>query len=461
MEKADKDRVVQVVGAVNFKAIRSIYRIYLGVVLSILLVAELQAATWGLERGVAVGLSGSEERNETPQSTETSSLVRISPYLGLSGRGLYTDLQFRASLNLQYGLDDKIDYSDTALKFGSNTRFIERVFSVSSAASVSERVVDADGIEDNAALISGSRARIGELSITPLLRFPFGSDGVVQTTLRFSTSKGTVNDEAIGGDTTDLVSEVSQSTRQGLIASVRLRVLTSNFDSGEKSETASVSGSASQPVGRTLSFYASGGYETLRLGPVDVDEKGETWRVGLNWNPSARVAVDISYGRRLFGRNPRLLFKLQGRRSLLQLSLTRDLAFERTPTAPLFNAGLVQEAVGSLDVEDSEFDPGDSVGTLSPISRDARAIEDRASVRYTLFGNKSELSGAVSWYERSQFDDEDTVATSTLELAFLRSLTSKADILVTLSEQMRESVFVSDIEKRRISSANVVFNYVL
>ncbi len=425
-------------------------------------IGELQASTWRIEHGIAVDLNGSEQVREISNESESSTLVRLSPYVDLSGRGKSSSLEFRASANVRHQLDNDLTETGATFIFGSNTQVISRVLSVSTAAALSERIIDVDAVIDDSISGVGNRARVREFSITPLLNIPLGSDATVQTSFRAAKSEATTSGDDIGSRSTELISELRHATQQGLISSVRVGLLSAEFDNSEKSETSSVTGALSFPFSRTLSFNVAGGYETLRFDSGDIDEDGKLWRLGLNWTPLERISVDVGYGRRLFGRTPSIAVGFEGKRSLFRVSLSRDLAFEQSSAESFIPSDQNPTTISDEPtVGEPTIDIGGADGTLSPIARDARAIDERAVISYTLFGRRSELTGLVSWYERSQIDVADTIDSVTAEVTFLRRLSEKTDLVFLLSERRTESDNSDETEFSRTRRVGIVLNYVL
>jgi uncharacterized protein (PEP-CTERM system associated) len=241
---------------------------------------------------------------------------------------------FRPGLkgSLDYSISGSLHARETAANSTNNALqaaiaadVVDGFFTIDGSASIAQRAVSAFGVQSfDPAIDLGNRTEVRSWSVSPALRSRIGSWG--QLTARHTHSESSSSTGSIGdfeNDSTTVVLAGAGTTRVGW--SLTGSRQTTEFDAGRKTTTDSLVGGLNYRPIPDLSLQARSGRERSDL-TTAAATNGNTWGIGLEWQPSTRTRLELQRDRRYFGNSHLVSLEYRMPRSSVRISSMKDLS---------------------------------------------------------------------------------------------------------------------------------------
>ena len=380
------------------------------------------AARWSLEKGFGASASHSDAVGASGDRTSGESVLALSPFVSLEGAGLRSNLLLSGEIELQrFVAEDRVEV-DPVIFLTSRTTLVESFADIDASARVSRRPVQADPLVGEDLTRFEETEETYEISVSPRIIDTFGSRSDYDARYRFATVRGS-GDDLVGSDVHAVSLEVSSLFGDSAI-SISGDYELASFESDGETRAGSIGLGTSYGFGPSLLTAFEAGYDRIEAGDTGEVIDGEFWDASMRWRPSKRLFVKVGYGNRPYGRKPTASVILSGRRSTIEFSWSRNLAFAIGTSSDTLSSPPAREPDGiadanGVDAEDTTTggtiedrpagEPGND-GSLAPLGRDAGQVDEVVELIYSLSGRRSTLSTSLAWARRESLGDTESAA---------------------------------------------------
>jgi len=255
----------------------------------------------------------------SPGSELSDSVLQVNPSITVDGKGRRGDVSLNYVMQNVY-YDENVEFNDTyhILNARGNAELFPELFFIDATLGRTQQTISRDaGIPLDNITISTNRTNVDVVSVSPFLRTNVGDK--LTTEVRY-TGAWTRYDRDVSANFrneavyADLRNDLTSSRAQWGIV-YRNRKFDYDIRGNYTYERAYVD--VDYSATGQLGLLASGGYENNgynRQGLITRAEKGETWDIGLRWNPVRQNTISIRLGERVFGKTKSLRFRYFTRR---------------------------------------------------------------------------------------------------------------------------------------------------
>lgn len=169
---------------------------------------------------------------------------------------------------------------------------------------------------------SNNRTNVTTLTLSPAYTHPFGRYATLSANAQLSQTS--IDSSATSGGSTE-------STNVSLRNGTAFRNLSwdlsfaNNSDRGTGSESTSINAQAGYRIGPKTTISFDLGSESNQADSNQNSSRSHNWSLTADWTISRRQSLQVSYGRRIFGRNLGLNWNLRMRNGSLSANYTEDL----------------------------------------------------------------------------------------------------------------------------------------
>ena len=401
---------------------------------SLVLNASAYAADWALSKGVATSAEYIEQDDLLDDATQdvTRSNATITPFVSLTATGRRSSLNLNARVTATASSDS--DETDVRPQLSA----VSRVYSegkqlrFDSSASIQQRTVDSPFIDDEDLFNSSTRERVISLSVGPSYQQRFGRSLIGVSYLLGASTSSETDDSRSVVQTAEFESRSLPFNTQLVIGS-QISAQHTAFDSDPSASSGIAFIFAEYPLRKNLLGTFAIGRDFIEIDDNLADLDGTAWGGVLDWQPNSRLNVNASYAERSFGRQPALAISLLGRRSSVELSLTRTLGiFAGSNATSIFSGTLDSEINGSPDGGNiGGTQGGGFVPPSVPLFQESNNINDRIRLSYSLFGRVSIATVSVSGIQQDDLITAESSKSRLLELSLTRKFSLSSTVVLS------------------------------
>ena len=396
------------------------------------------------------------DSTSTGESDISSSENRftVTPSIGIRASGRQASYSVDASVVAIASSESEESEISPRLAATSSVFSVNNGLQFDSAASVEQRPVNSPFLQTDTVFGSRSTERVTSLSAGPLYQQSFG-----RTSLAASYSVGTI-DSSETDDSSSIVQAGSLEVTQLLpnpqwVIGSRVDSQHTNFESAPSALSRTVALFTDYQFRNNLSGRVTVGRDDIEVDNALTDIDGNLWGVGVNWILGRRVTVDASYIERSFGRQPNVSVLINGRRSSVGLSWTRNLGISTVADNTQF--GLQNASADSLNTEPEtgQTVAQDNINTIAndaglsslPLFQESRNINETLTLSYTLNGRLSVFTASLSRIDQENLTSVERSESTLLEVSLSRRLTRASTVIVSAAGG--ESRRIGDVENTR------------
>ena len=230
-------------------------------------------------------------------------VTQINPGIVIRGDARRFNLNIDYTMNnLIYAENSNLTRMRQQLNALGTAELIQNLFFVDGRASITQQNLSLLGPQAiNNVNVTGNRADVRTVSISPYLRHRFGSlaTGEVRYLHNEVSSDNSRINSSLNGYTANINSgDAFRTLGWGLNYSNQMVDFT---QSGRSVEMERSSASLRYRVTPQFALTASGGYERNGFISIRGKNSSPTWTVGFMWQPSDRTSIALSGGQRFFG----------------------------------------------------------------------------------------------------------------------------------------------------------------
>jgi uncharacterized protein (PEP-CTERM system associated) len=234
----------------------------------------------------------------------------------------------RGSLDYQltgsaHARESKANRTGQSLLSALNAEIVDDLFFVDARASISQQLVSAFGQQDiDPGFDNPNRTEVSALTITPALRSRIGSVAQLDARVSYGRqhSQGTTVGDLSSRSETIVLSQQT-ATRLSWNASVQRQ--TTEFKDSRRTRSARALVGASYAVNPSLRLSANAGREQNDIRTLS-DENTTTYGVGMQWVPSERTQLGLTWDRRFFGDAHSVNFSHRQARTVWRFTSSRE-----------------------------------------------------------------------------------------------------------------------------------------
>lgn len=417
-----------------------------------LFINEVNAAQIQFQKGVELSIE-STRRSDTRlvEDADNESKGTIAPFISLRSQGLQTSFDVTASVVAS--ASGESGDSDLRPKLLANSRRISKnkQLSFDASAVIERRIINSPFENSDNLFDSQSGENVVGWSLGPSYRRQ-----IKNTTLGAAYSIG----GAHASDTDDSRSFVqtaslltrSQTPMKKLIAGTRLSTQHLNFESASSASSGSVQVFLDYEIRKNLNGEILVGREFVRGVDNFEDTGGNQWGVGFAWRPSKRLTFEAAYVERYFARQPRVVVSLDGKRSSVQFSWTRELG---TSAISEFDLNKLETNTGASDsstAEENNSPAGDATDiTRVPLFQEFAKINELISIAYSINGRVSGFTASVSSRQQTDLVSTEQTDSTLLELSLNRQISQSSSATVTFTTGESELIRGGSIDDSKQS----------
>ncbi|WOJ95061.1 TIGR03016 family PEP-CTERM system-associated outer membrane protein [Congregibacter variabilis] len=407
--------------------------------LSLLGVAQALAGDWQTTSSVAVGVIVSDNLCLSPSDPVSDVIGTATPTVNVRGEGGRLRMGLNASAEFNTLELNEIDCSGNAGggQFANRQSFIPRgAFNLEfdavdswlvlrSSASASQNAINplAPGGEDNINGLNNTnttyRYGVGATAERPLPR-----DLYISATVDYDEQ---VNRVGLIGDTTQETASFrfgQQPAASRLSIGVGANYTLISFEDRifngpqpeglTENELLTMEMFGAFQVTRSLALNAKAGEEDNTFLSQSGDIDGSFWDLGFSWNPNSRLTIDVGYGERFYGENPRASVLWRHKRSNFRAEWQQNVNFPRNIR------GLPISQQQELDVP-LPGDPLGSDGIPTFVTQGAVQVES-VTLRYSFDARRTNFDMFATSSDQQRFVDGSTLKTLTVGVSARRRL---------------------------------------
>lgn len=304
------------------------------VALLALLIAPTAFADVKFTPSIGASETYSDNVSQLPAGQAQSSFVtEVTPTFSVSSNGPRLNLSALYQLHL-YSYSQKADNTNNAssqYQMNLRARVIDDLLDVDANASRQMTSQSAFGPQGNSSLYSNSnRSNVSTYSIAPTLRHRFG--GTADAYLRYSINRVEGDDRVLGSSNGETLSASVNSGQNFRTVGWGLSANQDKFEQAGfgTSTIQNAVANVSYRTGQTISLTATAGYDNYDYTAQDGNAtQGNSWTGGFIWTPSTRTRLQLSYGRRFFGKTGSMAFNFRSHRSAFNASYNDNITTSR------------------------------------------------------------------------------------------------------------------------------------
>ncbi len=422
------------------------------------------AAELNFKKGVVSGLDYTRRQNSVGDAEEsTESVATVAPFISIyaTSRRSFASVNARligrgSSESGQSEVQPRLAATSSIYSESQRLRF-------DAAASVVQRTVDSPFLQDETISTASSRERVVSVSAGPSYDKQFGSTKI-ETSYKIGAISASETD-----DSRSVVQAVSfnlerQTSVQDLAIGTRINSQHTAFESASSASSSSLFVYADYEFQRNLFGRVLVGRDFVDVNNDSFINDANVAGVGMVWQPGRRLKIEASYLERYFGRQPKILMGIDGRRSSIALSWSRDVGISGAFEQAIVGVGggtPIDSSATELSADDVELD---SAG-VSPLIlfQESQKVNEIVTLGYTIRGRVSTFNTSVSTVHQEDLLTAENARSNLLEMSLSRkiSLSSTGSIRLARGETHRdndESDMRTEDSIRRIGLRwNVVF----
>lgn len=260
-------------------------------------------------------------------NSESGVVAQVSPSIRLSGRGARSsaDLSYRLTASVGTNDTDPRDFAHN-LNATGQVEVVEDFFFLGGRAGA--RLVGDSPTSGPVDAINGEGSQSFSLALLPEFRHRLNR--YANLVSRNAIDYVTYTDSG-GSDS------VSTTVNLGVQSGPEFVPLSWNLDAtqrrtdfdGRDDKNTSYTAGIGYRVSAKWAVRATAGYEENDVDTTRTDTDGFIWNVGSIWTPNPRTSLDLTYGERYIGKVYSGTFSHRSRKTLMRVSLSRDVSNRR------------------------------------------------------------------------------------------------------------------------------------
>jgi len=365
-------------------------------------------------------------------------VTELSPAFNLQ----MTGNRFNANVNYQlqhllYQKESNRNQTFNQLTATTSTELTADYLYIDVNANHTQQIIDANQtISSNNIAITGNRTNVSSISLSPSFRHSFDK---LDANVRYTYSKLDYRrDELINSEQSGTNIRFNSPIRGiGVTWALNYTQQKNNYETGSDSEYKQGSIDLGYRFSPRSSVYASSGKEENTFSVSnnqDIDDS--FWSLGLNWQPSSRDSVSLSFGERYFGKTQSFNWRHNARRLVLSASYDEELS----------NSALL--LLESQQAESSQ--PVDNSGSINTQT----FVREIGNLGISYNFSKTSVSLNYS-NERRKFQDTGTF--EKIQNANLRFSLRSSEVLTYALESRWSSNYSSSLNTKR-ATTNIEFS---
>jgi uncharacterized protein (PEP-CTERM system associated) len=303
---------------------------------ALLLSTAAHAGEWHVSPTVTLRETYSDNLNSQPDQFAAGGFVsEVAPAVSVSGKS--RRLQFNGSAEARryfYPGSDAKNVRNGDLRYGAGTKaeLLDDYLFLDASTSSSRQMVSPFGPLSLSTYTSDNNTNIRTWSISPYFSHRFGTTATV--TVRLARDAVTSGQRNAFGDTLSTtrslnVASGSHFTDFGWRLTHTHQEMTSSIGGGEYVSENSLL-SLRERINRSFALTSTLGYDNYEYPVFNQRTRGPGWSGGFIWTPSSRTKVDLSFGRRYFGKTGALQASHRTRRTVSTLSYSDGVSTTRS-----------------------------------------------------------------------------------------------------------------------------------
>jgi len=326
-------------------------------------------AKWEVLPSVSLEETYSDNISLAPPGSERSDWVTtLTPRIQIRATGDRARLDIQYNPQLLYWANEEHTRAVQLYTATGTVEFIRRMLFVDVRSSESQEIVSLFGPRPDSNInLTQNRTAVRTNSVSPYLRYEFGSFAQGEARVTFGTVESDAGADLSNSQTTNIDAKLASGPAYKLLR-WNAAYSKSHVDYKDPKfvdvDIQKVTVGAKRLITPQLALLATIGYDDVDYITTDGPApRGFLWSAGAEWNPSARTRLAATAGRRWFGTTGSLDFDHRTRLTVWKLSYAQDIS---TTTSDF----LIPATVDTAGYLNTLFTPGfpDPVARLAAVN---------------------------------------------------------------------------------------------